>query len=1007
MDSWRVRWQADRLCVMGPVMLFSDGRERQAAGIPGGIVRLLCCSTDRWVSIDELVDAVWDGAPPPTARSAIHVHLGSVRRWLGFGELVLEKSSAGYRLDLGDVEADWSLMFDLFRQAHILAASVPDEALYILRCALSLPRGPLVGPASGNAAIQSLSQRVESAQLAAQEDLVEALLRAGSYLAAEAEATRLVEQSPFRELRWVQLMRARYLDNRPHDALQAYKSARKLFVEELGSEPGPALQGLQRAVLMHDLGAIGPPRREARTFTSPPPTAGDLIGRESELARSVEALAAYSTVAITGPPGVGKTRLAGEICRRITDPTGSVAWVDLCEHDNPARALAVAIGAAPDSDESDLIRLLFGQRVLIVFDNAEHLVSAVEQVVVRLNRELPDSRIVVTSRLRPFSSGSLPVLHLELQPLPAPTQGASDDSFEANASVELLRCSLHELAPAVSLSRDEVVSICELSGGLPLAIRLAAGRLRSVGADTRVSLIGKNVGATYAPMVMATLSLLPESRQPVYETLAILPGRFDVELGAALTGLSIEEFTPVIVDLVDCGLVDVVPGPPASYRILPPLRDAIAYGLLDAEFRRSALDRLVDHEISRAQALARKLREGVPGEDIEAAVVAEIGSVSLAMDHLIVVGDAERALELAGRLDPILYSIGWWTEKNRLLDQALALEGPPTVLRARALTMRARSGLLSQFDIRMLREAEVIANDLGADMLVAYASHLLGIGLWWRGEVKPSLTMSRSAVTSFRRAGRTLEELEARKFVGLALLTSGQHDAGIQVQQDVLAGFERLGIDFHVAHSLGYLGHSHRYLGDDIAAEVDLRNALEICRRIQNRGTAIHVHLGLGDIAADQGDSDTAIEHASDALGLISRSRLHAYEPWAWTLSMRSLEATGDIERALGCGQQALAALHFAPAGDQARLALEFAAIALRLEDSKSAARLVGAAEHRSGPREMPLPSAFDRQRHLEVIEQVERAVGIEGDRHIAQGRRCTVAEAAGRLLEWSIHHSE
>ena len=272
--------------------------------------------------------------------------------------------------------------------------------------------------------------------------------------------------------------------------------------------------------------------------------------------------------------------------------------------------------------------------------------------------------------------------------------------------------------------------------------------------------------------------------------------------------------------------------------------------------------------------------------------------------------------------------------------------------------------------------------------------------------MKDLFDASRSAADRFLAADRRLEELEARKFIGLALLTSGSVESGLREQQEVLAGLEQLGIAFGIAHSLAFLGHCHRHLGDDAAGEVDLRESLGICNRIGNRGTAIHVHLGLGDLAADRGDHDGAQRHASDALTLIERSRLNTYEPWAWTLAMRTAFDAGDVERAQGCARHALDALKHAPGGDAGRLSLELAAMAVRLDDPVCAARLVGAAQRHTEPREMPLASLVDLHRHSDIVAQIERALGDQVAFHVAAGRRCRVDEAAGGLVQSPNGHA-
>jgi DNA-binding SARP family transcriptional activator/tetratricopeptide (TPR) repeat protein len=1001
--DWRSRIDADRISILGPVRMVAAGQTHRLPGIAARLVTLLCCTTGRWVTLDEMIDSIWGATPPQSARSALHVHLGSIRRWLKHGEPdgpELAKSATGYRLNPGMFEVDYQLLLDLVQHGHRLIADSPDEAVDALRAALALHTCPLdVSPDSG-AELVATAQRIESARLTGEEDLVDALLETGAVTAAELEAVCLVEQSPYRERRWAQLMRARFLDNRTHEALRTFAAARQLFVDELGIEPGSLLQGLERSILTHDV--AGAARREGivqAAATVPAPT-GPMFGRGRDVQRCLEGLAEGKVVVVHGPPGVGKTRLAQEVCELAGSDRFAI-WVDLREHDDPVRALALALGAPPASPLDDLTAMLGGTAALVVFDNAEHLRELVDDAVRELRRGgTTPIQVLVTSRITP----ALPATLLELRPLPLPAPGGPGDTFDANPAVQLLRHAIGDLAPNVTLQRDEIEQICEGSAGLPLALRLSANILRSVGATDRVPLVHNAVGAQYAPLVDATMSLLTSSRQDAYMSLSVMAGPFDVRLGAAVTGLPVEAFVATIADLVDAGLVDVDPGPPARYQILPQLRDVVVRSTAGDDRSRAALDRLCDHAIAEAKALAERLRRGDTTESVEPQAAAATTIATTAMAYLVEIADAERALELAARLDPPLYSLGWWTEKNELLDCALALSHKPTFWRARALAMRGRAGLLSKFDLDALNDAETIAASLGEDNLRAYASHLRSVGLWWQGDYQAALEAAQFAVERFRAGGRQLEELEARKFVGLALFSSGEVDGGLREQHEALAGLERLGITFGVAHSFAYLGHCHRHIGDDTAAAVDLRAALEICDRIGNRGTAIHVQLALGDIAADRGDRPTAEGHVADALRLIERSLLHTYEPWAWALAMRAANADDDIDRVLGCARHGLDTLKYAAGGDVNRFAYELAVVALRLDDPVCAARLVGAAQRHTGPREMPLPAQTDMIRHRAVGERVAEALGHAAAQHVAAGQRCTVAEAAGALVTGGRH---
>lgn len=184
--------ESDRLCILGPVALRVDGKEHPLSGMPARIVTLLALTPDRPLPLEALIDQSWAGRPPESGRAAIHVHLGAVRRWLAQHAPTsgIDQSTAGYRLALGDLHLDSTLMIDLAERGHSTVVDAPRDAIELLRSALALYRGPLSSPAWWPDAVDAASQRLERCRLGVEEDLVEALLVVGSFAAAEAMAVR-------------------------------------------------------------------------------------------------------------------------------------------------------------------------------------------------------------------------------------------------------------------------------------------------------------------------------------------------------------------------------------------------------------------------------------------------------------------------------------------------------------------------------------------------------------------------------------------------------------------------------------------------------------------------------------------------------------------------------------------------------------------------------------------------------------------------------------------------
>ena len=304
---------------------------------------------------------------------------------------------------------------------------------------------------------------------------------------------------------------------------------------------------------------------------------------------------------------------------------------------------------------------------------------------------------------------------------------------------------------------------------------------------------------------------------------------------------------------------------------------------------------------------------------------------------------------------------------------------------------------MHRFDLEHAERAEALAVEVGDDLLLAFTRSVRAVGLWWSGDTDASLRSSRDAAERFASAGRRLEWSEAWKFHGVALVASGDANRGVAVQREALdAARSVVGPAFPTAHGLAYLGHTHRMLGDDDAALACWAEALDICRRIGNRGTAIHIAIGLADLFAERGTVDRALEHLGIALELIDASRAETYITWAWTVTVRAHATTGDTTEAIASARRALAAAHRVPPGEGRRLAIELADLALGLDDASTAARLLGVVDATPDVREMPFPPHSEAAR----VDALGRAVAARGgEDQRAAGRRRSLAEAAGALL--------
>ncbi|MFJ3785704.1 ATP-binding protein [Streptomyces sp. NPDC090093] len=430
----------------------------------------------RPASVGELAGDVYGDDPPQDAPAALQALVGRLRRILG-REAVVSTPGPGYRLVAGPDDID---LYVFERRAAEAAARLdagdPDTAAALLREALGLFRGPALADLPDPAGVRPEAQR-----LAALRHRVEADLRRGATDGLVPELTELTTAYPYDEAFHAQLVRALRAEGRHADALAAYESARRALADALGTDPGPELAALHRELL------AGPPPSRPAPAEGPAgnirPRLTSFVGREPELDALRADLAGSRLVTLTGPGGSGKTRLAEEAALRAGGPA---AWIaELAPLDDPGAVPGAVLSAlrlrettliardgAPLQNDptAHLVEHLADRPLLLVLDNCEHVIDAAAALAETLLTHCPRLRVLATSR-EPLGIPGETVRPVEPLP-PAPAHRLFVErartvhpSFDANGPRD------RDGAAAV----DE---ICRRLDGLPLAIELAAARLR-------------------------------------------------------------------------------------------------------------------------------------------------------------------------------------------------------------------------------------------------------------------------------------------------------------------------------------------------------------------------------------------------------------------------------------------------------------------------------------------------------------------------------------------------
>ncbi|GHH92100.1 AfsR/SARP family transcriptional regulator [Streptomyces capillispiralis] len=239
--------------LLGPLRVLCDGKEVPLGGRRTKIVLAVLALEVNWVvPIDDLVDAVWGGSPPASARTQIRICISTMRR--GFAAAgpagLIETHPQGYRLCLDENQLDASVFDARVRRARTLTeAGLTEEAVHTLRRALSLWTGPALSGLSGGP-VESGARRLEEARLRATEERIRLDLELGRHQDLIGELMQLTAEHPYREHLHAQLMLALYRSQRTAEALEVYRGIRSTLVEELGIEPGPELGELEQAILL-------------------------------------------------------------------------------------------------------------------------------------------------------------------------------------------------------------------------------------------------------------------------------------------------------------------------------------------------------------------------------------------------------------------------------------------------------------------------------------------------------------------------------------------------------------------------------------------------------------------------------------------------------------------------------------------------------------------------------------------------------------------------------------
>jgi predicted ATPase/DNA-binding SARP family transcriptional activator len=884
------RYWSVRIGLLGTLQV-RDGAD-QPVRVGGHRVRslliLLAMDAGHTVPAWSLAGRLWPDDSPADAHNALQTLISRLRAALR-PVAVIESHPAGYRLAVDAADVDVFAFEDLAGQGSAaLAAGDPGQAGSVLRRALALWRGPAFADVAGADFAVGPAARLEELRLSALLDRIEADLELGISAAAVGELRSLVSDSPLAERPRILLIRALHAESRQADALAVYAQARELLADQLGVDPSPALQDAYLAVLRQQ-GTPARPQHAARPAAPEAVRAKPLasfVGREPDTAALREQLAQHRLVTLTGPGGIGKTRLAVE----VADQTGARA-VHMAElarlssgSDVPFAVLDAVVGrerslglrTPEDAGADPLDRLasaLAGRDTLLILDNCEHVVDAAALVAGRLLADCPRARVLATSREPLRITGEM---LWPLAPLPE------------DAAVRLMTDRAAAVVPGfrVDDGNEAIIrQLCRALDGMPLAIELAAAWLRVLSPEQ----LAERIADRFALLTSGSRSAMPRhqtlravvdwSWESLSKPERILARRLSVFPGgvalAAAEGVCADaslppgEILPTLAALVDKSiLMPRSGGSGTRYEMLETIRaysaERLAAAGEDAKLRAA----FTEYFLGLAET-ADPLLRGPQQARWFRTLDEELDNLHAALRVSIDTGDSPRALRL-------IRALGWlWMTRSDGEAEALAAE----VLRMPAddsgqilAEARVICGLMvagQAWDIEPIRGEltsavkhliERFGDEPDLHPLAAFGHPMLALQ---DRNIEQTLAIftqwDEESVTPWQHAILSLMRSQ------IVTMTGHQQEAA-ELITEAVAAFRIAGDAWGLATALALLSDSAALRGDQDAALTALREATRLWEGLG--GVIDHGHFEgkLAQLAIRRGDAGQAQDYIGQAV---------------------------------------------------------------------------------------------------------------------------------------------
>ncbi|MGD9997476.1 MAG: BTAD domain-containing putative transcriptional regulator [Ilumatobacteraceae bacterium] len=894
------------------------------------LLGVLVANRGRALGTDQLCDAIWGDHRPLTAVTTVQSNLSRLRKVLR-PEAGIHVRGTGYALDAA------SDVLDVDRFERAVARSSQHESSNRASCvalgeALALWRGPAYADFADNPWIGPEAVRLDELHLSVTERWIDTRLDLGDDLGLVADLERLVSVHPLRETLWRQLMLALYRHGRQGEALRRANDLSRVLRDQLGLDLSPAARELEQQILNDDPALRAPSRGRPAMISRVVDLPTQLLGRDAELDRLTPVLTAGRLLTLTGPGGVGKSRLARRLGVQYGRTNGNAVLIELAavrQADSVAPAVATALDVQQRGNSTiveSLAEVLGDTEQLIILDNCEHVIDPVATLVARLVEACPNLHLLTTSREPLGVPGE--IVHTV-----APLAVGDDVSIEDLAGSPAVQLYCDRAAAARSgfaASADALPAIAELCrrlDGLPLAIELAAGRARSLGPDAMLERLDRrfsllNAGrrhvdqrhANLQNLVAWSFDLLAPDEQQLFIQLSVFSGSFGLDAVEAIC--QVDEHARLLFGLVDRSMVQVSDFDEPRYVLLETLRD-FAKEKLD---HGSAAHDLASRHLAWFLDLAESAAHGLTGPDEKAwsdRIERDFDNLRAAHSFAMHSGSEDTALRLVAGLQEfsfrkIRYELTGWADASTQMDRADQHPVYPSALAIVAYGHFVRGALDSA--IALGHAAIDAADRLGVDS-GGLAERALGNSYFYVGRPHEALRWMDRLVDTARCAGEPSRLAHALYMRSVAETSVGRAGSGAAMASEAQDAAQASGSPTALAQARYALGLALESAEPDAGRE-QLTAAVDLAAAAGNRWVEAFARTEVLWL-------DARLGHVEPALTGFETVIDSWYRGGDWANQWLSLRHVFGILHDIGRSEEA-ATVHGALAAAEATYAMPF-----------------------------------------------------------------------------------